>query len=456
MSYKTTDDGLKRVIGVPALAAAVVNLSIGSGIYVLPAVICIQLGSAAIIGYILTALMFAAIILCYVEIGSKIKTTGGSYAYVEAAFGPFAGFIINWLFFFGWGILSDAAVMNLVADSLSVIFPVLLQSVIRGLLFFLLLGLMVFVNIRSAEKSVRFVTMFTVVKLVPLVAIILVGFTHIQITNLKIQHLPSLKSFGDTALILFFVFAGFESSLTVSGEIKNPRRTVPLGVLWGGIIVLLIYLLIQTLVQGVLGAQINEFKDAPLAAIAKKVAGSSGIIILLFAAALSGLVALNGDILASPRLLFAGAKDGLFPKFLGKVHPKFGTPYWAVIIYALLIFIFSVSGGFKQLAVLASGALLIIYLGVILAMIKFRFKKDYDNEESFKVGGGLIIPCVAIIAILYVLSNLSKQEILSICIFIGVLSIIFLIMKKLKNISLKKVIQLEHQKKFGIIKPNKF
>lgn len=452
MSYKTTDEGLKRVIGVPALAAAVVNLSIGCGIYVLPAVICLQLGSAGIIGYVLCALMFAVIILCYVEIGSKIKTTGGSYAYVEAAFGPFAGFIINWLFFFGWGILGDAAVINLVADSLSVMFPILLNPVIRGLFFFLLLALMVFVNIRSAEKSVRFVTLFTVIKLVPLIAIILFGFTHIQINNLTIQHLPSLKSFGDTALILFFVFAGFESSLSVSGEIKNPRRTVPMGVLWGGIAVLLIYVLIQTLVQGVLGSQVNDFKDAPLGAIAEKIAGSSGMVILLFAAAISGLATINGDILASPRLLFAGANDGLFPKFLGKVHPKFGTPYWAVIIYALLIFIFSVSGGFKQLAVLASGALLIIYLGVVLAMIKIRFKKDYDSEESFKVPGGLIIPCIAIGAIIYVLSNLSKQEILSLCIFIAVLSIIFLIMKKLQNISIKKATQMEPQNELPLIK----
>lgn len=452
MSIKTTDEGLKRVIGVPALAAAVVNLSIGSGIYVVPAVICIQLGAAGVIGYLLCALMFAAIILCYVEVGSKVKTTGGSYAYVEAAFGPFSGFIINWLFFFGWGILSDAAVMNLVADSLSVIFPVLSHPLIRTLLFFLLLGLMVFVNIRDVKKSVRFVTFFTVIKLIPLFAIIIFGFSHVQLSNLKIEHLPSLKSFGDTALILFFVFAGFESSLSVSGEIKNPRRTVPRGILWGGVTVFVIYVLIQTVVQGVLGAQIQEFKNAPLAAIAEKVAGSVGIIILLFAAAISGLVALNGDILASPRLLFAGAKDGLFPKFLGKVHPRFGTPYWAVVIYALLIFIFSVSGGFKQLAVLASGALLIIYLGVVLALIKFRMKKNDDAEKSFKVPGGLIIPCIAIAAIIYVLSNLSLQEILSLLIFIAVLCVIYFIMKKWQKKSISKAIKMEQQKQLNIIK----
>ena len=440
MSIKTTDEGLKRVIGVPGLAASVVNNSIGVGVYVLPAIICIQLGAAGVIGYLLCALMFAAIILCYMEIGSRVKTSGGSYAYVEAAFGPFAGFIINWLFFFGWGILGDAAVMNIVADSLSVIFPFFANPLMRILLFFILLLLMVFVNIRSAEKSVRFVSFITVIKLVPLLGIIIFGLSHVDAINLKIAYLPSLKSFNDTALILFFAFAGFETSLNVSGEIKDSRRTVPRGILWGGITVLLIYVLIQTIVQGVLGTQVAEFKDAPLAAVAEKIVGSTGVILLLFAAAVSGLGSVNGDVLASPRLLFAGAKDGLFPKFLGKIHPRFKTPYWAVIIYGLLIFIFSVSGGFKQLAILASGALLLIYLGVVLALIKLRMKKDENAEKSFKVPAGLIVPCIAIAAIIYVLSNLSQQEIISLSIFIAVLSIIYFSMKKLQNKSVSKAL----------------
>src|SRR4051812_9267094 len=113
------NESLKRVIGVPGLALTVVNFTIGAGIYALPAIIGIQLGAAGVIGYLLCGIMFAAIILCYVEIGSRVKTTGGSYAYVETAFGPFAGFIVNWLFFFGWEIISDAAVMNIVLDSLT-------------------------------------------------------------------------------------------------------------------------------------------------------------------------------------------------------------------------------------------------------------------------------------------------------------------------------------------------
>jgi amino acid transporter len=427
------NEELKRVIGIPGLAASVVNLTIGAGIFVLPAIIGLQLGAAGIIGYILCALMFTAIILCYVEIGSRVKSSGGSYAYVEKAFGPFAGFVINWLLFFGWGILGDAAIINVVSGSLAALFPVFADPMMRILLMFILIGAMMLINMRDAKLSVRIVKSITIFKVVPLIALIIFGLSHINISNLEIKQLPSLRSFGETALILFFAFAGFETSLNSSGEIKNPQRTIPLGILAGGVLVLIIYMLLQTVTLGVLGTQLNEFKEAPLAAVAEKVAGSAGGVIILIVAALSATGTVTGDVLASSRLLFAGARDGLFPRFMGKVHPKYGTPHWAVTIYASLIFIFSVSGGFKQLAVLASGALLIIYLGVVLSLIKLRLNKKEDGEKTFRVPGGLIIPIIAIVAILYVLSNLSQQEILSLVIFIAAICVIYIIMKGWQN-----------------------
>lgn len=425
MKLETNDDGLKRVVGIWGLGATVVNFSIGAGIYALPAIIGIHLGPAGIIGYLLCALMFVAIVLCYVEIGSKFKTSGGSYAYVERAFGPFAGFVINWLFFFGWGVLSDAAIVNLVADSLSVIFPAFSEFWFRAFFFAVVLGAITILNVVSAKGGLNFVKFITLIKLLPLLAIIIGGFSKIHPENLQIKQFPSIHSFGETALILFFAFAGFETALNVGGEIKNPKRTIPRGVLLGGIIVLLIYLLIQSVMQGVLGDQVVDFKNSALAEVAKRSMGPIGATIVVFAAVVSGIGAVGGDIFASSRLLFAGATDGLFPKFLGKIHTKYGTPYWSVIVFSLMIFIFSIAGGFKQLAVLASGTLLIIYLAVILAMIKIRREPDIESENTFKIPGGLIVPSMAIVAILWVLSNLTSQESVSITIFLAVICLVY-------------------------------
>ncbi|MEO6491195.1 MAG: amino acid permease, partial [Ferruginibacter sp.] len=367
--------------------------------------------------------------------GSKITCSGGSYAYVESALGEFPGFIVNWLYFIGWGVLGSAAVINIFADSISVFFPVFLKSLPRAILFSVLLGFMVLINIRGTKQSVGFLKFITIIKLLPLFAIVIFGVRHIKAANLNWEHLPTIKTFGDTALILFFAFAGFETTLNASGEVKNSKRTIPLGIFFGGILVLIVYCSLQIVTQGVLGAQATEFKNAPLAEVANQIVGPVGASILLIGAAVSCFGITCGDVLASPRLLFAGANAGLFPKFLGKVHPKFATPHLAVISYAACIFIFAVSGGFRQLAVLASAAILLIYLAVILATIKLRLKKDKISDATyFKIPGGFLIPLIGIAAIVWLLTSLKKWEILSTIIFVVAICFIYLIMKNFKKV----------------------
>jgi len=433
MATVNSDEGLKRVIGIPGLALAIVNGIIGAGIFALPAIVSIELGSFGLFSYIFCSIMLAAIMLCYAEIGTRITTSGGSYAYVEAAFGNLPGFIINWLYFFGWGILGSAALMNIIADSLAVLFPAFSNPLIRGFLFFILIGFMVLINVRGAKQGIGFVKLITVIKLLPLLGIIIFGFSQVKAANLEWEHVPSLKTFGNTALILFFAFAGFETSLGASGEFKNPKRTVPVGILLGGMIVLIVYILLQTVTQGVLGNEMAAFKDAPLAAVAEKIVGPAGATILLVTAAISCIGSVSADVLATPRVLFACANDGMFPKFLGKVHPTFATPYLAVITYGSLIFIFSVSGGFKQLAILASAAILLVYLSVILSTIKLRLQKQEATEKTFKAPGGLIVPFTGIAAIIWLLTSLKKWEIFSTLIFIAVICLIYVIMKWMKK-----------------------
>jgi amino acid transporter len=197
--------------------------------------------------------------------------------------------------------------------------------------------------------------------------------------------------------------------------------------------VLVIYLLLQTVTQGILGADIVAYKNAPLAAVAEKIIGPTGTTLLLFTAAFSCFGGVSADVMATPRSLFACANDGMFPKFLGKVHTRFATPYLAIITYASLIFIFSVSGGFKQLAILASAALLLVYLSVILATIKLRKDKRDELEKTFKVPGGLIVPFIGIASILWLLTSLNKWEILSTVIFITTICLVYFVMKWMRN-----------------------
>ena len=109
-SKKVGDEGLVRVIGTRALGLNIVNLVVGAGIFVLPGIVAAELGSAAILAYLVCSIAVALVFLCFAEIGSRVTRSGGAYAYIEDAFGPFAGFIAGVLFWFGWSVLADAAI----------------------------------------------------------------------------------------------------------------------------------------------------------------------------------------------------------------------------------------------------------------------------------------------------------------------------------------------------------
>jgi basic amino acid/polyamine antiporter, APA family len=425
-------ENLKRTIGVFGLACAVINITVGTGIFVLPALVAENLGAAAIVCFFICGLLIFLIALCFAEVGSKVTGSGGTYAYIEAAFGPFAGFLANNIFWFGSCVLSDAAMANALAKTLSYFFPVIDSSVFRPVFFLLLFGMLAFINVRGAKQGVRFIVFTTIAKLIPLLLLVAFGTGHITAENLQWKQSLTVNNIGASTLVLFYAFLGIESAVTNSGEFKNPAKTVPLGILSGLSFVLILYIGIQLVTQGILGDRLLAFKEAPLAAVSKILFGNFGSVLIVAGTAIAILGSLSGQILAIPRVLFAGARDGILPKALSKVHPQFFTPHVAIVVYAALGFLFAVFGGFKQLIVLSSAATILIYLGVVLATIKLRFKKT-AAEKTFTIPGGITVPLIATAIIIWLLSNLSQAEIIGISIFIAVLVFIFLIMKMIKR-----------------------
>jgi APA family basic amino acid/polyamine antiporter len=175
------------------------------------------------------------------------------------------------------------------------------------------------------------------------------------------------------------------------------------------------------------------YKDAPLAEIANRAIGPVTSVLIIIATAISGLGRVNGDVLGASRVVYAGAKNELFPSFLGRVSARFSTPYLSIITFGALIFIVAAAGAFQQLAILASGALLLIYLAVVLSFVKFRATKKFTAENGFRVPAGFIIAAVAILSIIYVLSNLSKNELISTFVFLIFISLMYLVIQKSKS-----------------------
>ena len=216
------DEGLVRVIGVGALGLGVVNMVVGAGIFVLPGRIAAELGSAAILAYLICSVALALIFLCFAEVGSRITRSGGSYAYIEEAFGPFAGFIASILLWFGYSALSDAAITVAMVEVMAIAFPVLGESIARAVFIIALFMFLTAVNIRGVKAGVRLYMFNTLAKLIPLLLLLVAGLFAMNIENLAIPEWPSAQQLGAGAIILFLAFTGAESALNASGEIKNP------------------------------------------------------------------------------------------------------------------------------------------------------------------------------------------------------------------------------------------
>ena len=427
-------ENLRREIGVRALTLAILNIIVGTGIFVLPALIAEKLGAASIIAYIVCGVLISLVALCFAECGSKVTVTGGTYAYIEAAFGPFAGFIANNIFWFGACVFSDAAVAAGLADTLKLILPSFANSEFFRVVFFaVLFGGMALINITSVKNGIRFIEFAAFGKLIPLLLFVCVGIGFVSTKNLAWTSIPSLTNVGSASLLLFFAFIGMETPVTNGGEIKNPQRTIPRAIFFGILLVLILYIAIQLVTQGILGDSIIQHKTAPLAAAAGIVFGTAGATIILAGTIISMLGYVGGEVLSIPRILYAGARNRQLPQLFATVHPKFQTPHYAIIVYAFLDFIFSSAGELQQLVIIASAAMLLIYFGVVLSTIKLRYKKITPDKTSFKIPGGIIVPVLAACVIIWLLAHLSAREFLYAGTAIAVFCVIYFIMKQVKK-----------------------
>ncbi len=427
-----TEEGLKRDIGFWGLTANIINVVIGSGIFVLPAFVSEGLGSAGILAYLFCGFLIVLIMLCFAEVGSKITVTGGAYAYIEIAFGKYFGFLATNLLIFGSSLMATAAVANALAGTLGYLMPIFNDQLFRIGFFILTFSGLAIINIIGVKKGISLVKLITMAKLAPLLLLVIWGSTKIIVENLTWHGVPAFNEIGQISLLLFFAFQGAESSLSVGGEVKKPKRTVPKAIMLSFIIILMLYIAIQLVSQGILGDYFSNYKDAPLAEVANRIMGPMGITLMIVGAAISMFGYLSSDTLNMPRVLFRSAMDKVIPiRPLSFVHTKYATPYVAVIVYTTLGCFFAITGEFKQLAILSSSSVLLLYLGVALTVVKFRSMDKYV-KDTFKIPGGYLVPILAVITILWLLSNLTGQEMVSMLIALSILSTIFLLIKYFK------------------------
>jgi len=420
------DEGLVRAIGTRTLAAGIFNLIVGAGIFVLPAAVTGQLGSAAILAYVVCGVAVGLVMLCFAESGSRVSRTGGLYAYVETALGPFVGFLTGTLLWFAAGMLASAAVANAFVGTLGVLVPALHGGLPRAAVLVLVYGGLAASNIRGVRVGSRLVEGITLAKLAPLLLLVVAGSFAVHRENLGLGAIPSPTQIGNAALVLFFAYAGSEVALTPSGEVSDPTRTVPRALLIALLAVTVLYVSVHLVAQGVLGAALADNPQAPLAAAAGVAIGQTGRLIVLAGAAISTFGYLSGDMLASPRMLFAFGRDGRLPAAFAGVHSRYRTPALAIAVHAVITCAFAVSGTFTRLVVLANVGMLAAYLACIAATLVLRHRDvRAEGAAPFLVPGGPAVPLVAAVIVVWLLSHATTAEYRATLISLAVAAILY-------------------------------
>jgi basic amino acid/polyamine antiporter, APA family len=383
-----TDDPAKlvRAIGRWGLAALVVNSIIGSGIFGLPSPVAKLTGVRSPLAVLLAGAAVGIIMACFAEVASHFTETGGPYLYAREAFGRLIGLEVGWLLWLV-RLTAPAANADLFTSYLAAFWPAAREPIPRLIVLTLLIGSLTVVNIRGVRGGARMSSFFTVAKLLPLAILILAGVVFLASGHgIRPATPPTASSttWLQAVLLLVFAYGGFESGLTPMAEAKNPRRDPAFALFVALITCTVVYTLIQWVVVGVLPDPGHS--ERPLAEAARLMMGRGGDILVTVGALISTYGYLSANTLAVPRITFAFAEGGDFPSIFAAVHSKFRTPYFSILVFALLTWLFAVLANFSWNATLSAVARLFYYGTICAALVVLRRKQP--QNIYFRLPGG--------------------------------------------------------------------
>jgi basic amino acid/polyamine antiporter, APA family len=404
----SADAQLVRAIATRQLTLSIINVTIASSIFLMPATVAERLGAAAWIAYLVCATLMTLIALCFAAAGSRVSLTGGLYAYIDTAFGGFAGFLGGYLYSVT-ACLSVASVATAFAGTAGVLWPVFSGGLARAVLLAVLFAVLAAVNVRGIKPGIRLVEVITAAKLIPLLLLVVAGAWSLNFDFLRMT-MPTVSQVGQASIVLLFAFVGVEVALTPSGEIRDPARTVPRSILSALAVATSIYLAVQTVAQGTLGPELPLYKDAPLVETASRLFGSGARLMFLVGMAVSIFGYIAGDMLGTPRALFALARDGVLPGSLVRVHPRYRTPALAIALYAAVVAALAISSSFERLVVMANVSALLLYLMCVAASYRLQQRDVRMAGTPFNLPGGMLIQLLAATGIVWLLSQATHEE----------------------------------------------
>jgi amino acid transporter len=268
------------------------------------------------------------------------------------------------------------------------------------------------VNVRGIRQSAWLVNGLTVGKLVPLVLFIIVGLGFVRPSQLASLPPITLQQASTAALMLIFVFGGYDVVPVPAGEALDPRRHVPFALVMTIVVVTAVMTLTQIVAQSVLPDL--AVHKTPIADAAAVMLGSGGALLVGMGSVLSMTGNNAGQVLSGSRMLFALAEHGELPAFFGRIHPRYRTPANAVVFTSAVALALAVSGSWEKIAIVSALARLVTYTGACAATLQLRRPEFRDRVKpaTFTAPFGPVVPIVAIVVSLAVVAGASRAQLL--------------------------------------------
>ncbi|UCG76844.1 MAG: APC family permease [Gemmatimonadota bacterium] len=391
---------------------------IGAGIFGVPAEAARLTGIFSPLVFLLCGLLLAPVVLSVGEVASYFRHTGGPILYARTAFGHLAGFQTGWAFWVA-RVTAFAANLNLLISSLAYLWPQADRGLTRVVLLLLICLAFTWVNVVGAKHAVRSVGILTVLKLIPLAALVLLGASYVEPSAFPFSEtaLPASGRVGSAALLLMYAFVGWESALVPAGEATDPARDMPRALLRALAAATLLYVLVQAVAVAVLPSLGTS--ERPLVDVAAALLGPAGAVLLLagVVASVGGNVA--ASMLSTPRLTYALARDGGLPAWFGAVHPRFRTPANSVAFLGVIVFALAVVGEFAWLAGMSAVVRLLIYLVCIGALPHMR-RHRANAPGRLRLPGGYVLPLAGFAVCVWLLTQVTLRGALVTAAFLAV------------------------------------
>src|SRR5687767_7696489 len=429
---------LRRTLGPLDLTLLGIGAIIGTGIFVLTGTAAAnQAGPAIIVSYMAAGVACAFAALCYAEFAAMIPIAGSAYTYAYATLGE----VFAWMI--GWDLILEYAVGSMtVAIGWSGYFQRILAGFglqlplwmsaapaatpgavinLPAMLIVLMIMVLLIVGIR---ESARFNAAMVAIKIVAVLFFLVAGIWYVEPANWT-PFMPYAWSGVMTgAAVVFFAYIGFDAVSTTAEEAKNPSRDLPIGIIASLVICTLLYLAVSFVLSGIVPVTqyrsaaealpgmptaeptaITQFLNAPVA-FALALIGQDWAAYLVSAGAVAGITSvLLVMLMSQPRIFFAMSRDGLLPKGVSKVHPRFGTPYITTIITCVIVAIVASLTQIQVVGEMTSIGTLFAFVVVCAAVLVLRIQRP-DAHRPFRVPGGHLFPVLGIVSCLWLMLSL--------------------------------------------------